>query len=220
MVVRFKEGYIRGVESQYPFVKIIGNLGVSSADTGWVDEVGEVESFDVVQDGPVFTQIRVKKNLRGNHSYDKLYTLYRNHFTVTMLSPERFGVPSRAYYLTRCLFEDDKGNRSVIDGKGDAEGVSGKNPNPRWYATWPEPEQGKEGEPAAWALSCVAVTPHESLTYWDAGSWAGVGFNPRQQKGATVAYVLHNAEDEVTDVPGFAELDYQRMQQPVVLVRD
>lgn len=205
--VRFEEGYIRGI-TLHPGGQIISHLGVSSQDTGWVDEVGDVESFEVLQDGPVFTQVRVKKKLRGGHSYDKLYTFYQDHFTVTTLSQERFGNLSRAYYTAVCQFEDDKGNAALIDGKGDAENVSGKNPSPKWYATWAD----------GWGFSCVAVTPHDNLGYWDNGHWAGVGFSTGSKEPATVAYYVHFPQrDESYKAPDFAHDDYtQARAEPVV----
>ncbi|MGQ9730217.1 MAG: glycoside hydrolase [Candidatus Zipacnadales bacterium] len=215
--VRFGEGYIRGLTVHYtnPVTQILGNLGVSSADTGWVDEVGEVESFQLLHDGPVLTQVVVKKHLRGGHEYEKLYSFYPQHFEVTTLSPERFGTLSRAYYTVACQFEDDKGNRAQIDGKGEAENVAGKNPQPKWYATWPVGV-----DPILWALSCVAVTPHDQLTYWDAGNWAGVGFETHNSEPPTVAYCLHIPREE-TDFspPTFAAKDYDCLQKPLLVKR-
>jgi hypothetical protein len=214
--VKFGEGYIRGltVYSTSPATQILGNLGASSGDTGWVDEVGEVESLEVLEDGPVFTQVRVKKSLRGGHSYEKLYTFYPDYFEVTTLSSERFGTLSRAYYTALCQFEDDKGNRATIDGKGDAENVSGRNVGPKWYATW-----GPPGDAPGWAMSCVAITPHDSLTYWDAGSWGGVGFNTGRKEPATVAYFLHRTDEPGFSAPGFAALDYERAHNPATVTR-
>ncbi|MBM3499714.1 MAG: hypothetical protein FJX74_13725, partial [Armatimonadetes bacterium] len=186
--VDFAEGYVRQVRmlADDTWVPILRSLGASSQDTGWVDEVGEVESLEALHDGPVFTQVRVRKRLRGNHAYDKLYTFYPGHFEVTTLSPERFGALSRAYYLAEAWFEDDKGNRAIIDGQGDAEDVSGKNAGPQWYATWGPPAYNAFGEPdeGSWALSCIAVTPHDSVTYWDAGAWGGVGLNTGRKEPA------------------------------------
>jgi len=222
--VDFSEGYIRGVRfyRTSPWVHLLSHLGASSQDTGWVDEAGEVESFEVLQDGPVFTQVRVKKNLQGGHSYDKLYTFYPEHFEVTTLSEERFGIMSRAYYVAECQYEDDKGNRAWIDGEGDAEDVSGSNPDPKWYATW-SPKTDKEGEPIdayGWALNCVAVTPHSNVTYWDGGAWAGLGFNASSTEPATVAYVLHRGADDGPSGPDVAALDYERVRSPVTVTRD
>ena len=206
--VEFKEGYIRGITLAHPRTALLSHLGVSSQDTGWVDEVGEVESFEVLQDGPVFTQIRVKKKLSGNHHYDKLYTFYMDHFLVTTLSEERFGNLSRAYYVAKCQYEDDRGNKAQIDGKGDAENISGKNPKPKWYATWTD----------EWALCCVAVTPHDNVTYWDSGSWAGLGFSTGRKEPATVAYFIHRMSEDAkaTDL---AALDYERAHNPVTVSR-
>jgi hypothetical protein len=216
--VAFQEGYIRGVSLVAPRGRtdILNHLGVSSQDTGWVDEIGEVQSFDVLEDGPVLTRVQVRKKLRGDHAYDKLYTFYPGHFEVTTLSEERFGTLNRAYYVAPCHFEDDKGNKAIIDGKGDAEDVSGRNPDPKWYATWGPP--GKQ--PPDWALSCVAVTPHDSLTYWDAGSWGGVGFNTGRKEPATVAFYLHRPSDEPDfSAPAFAAMDYAAAHEPIRVTR-
>ncbi len=207
--VRFTEGYICGVDLKQPAVALLSSLGVSSADTGWVNEIGEVESFEVLQDGPLLTQVRVKKNLAKNHSYDKLYTFYPDHLVVTMLSPERFGTMSRAYYAAKCRYQDDKGNQAEIDGKGDAEGIAGKNPNPQWYATWSE----------GWGLSGIPITPHTNVNYWDAGNMAGLGFNTAGKNPATVAYVLHGADEPNLKAPDFGALDRARLMTPVVVRR-
>lgn len=207
--VRFEEGYIRGITSLRAGKRIIGNMGVSSQATGWVNEQGEVESFEVLSEGPVMAQVRVNKNLDGGHHYDKLYTFYPAHFLVTTLSLERFGALSRSYYVAECRFEDDKGNTALIDGKGDAEDVAGKNPGPKWYATWADD----------WALSCVAVTRHDNITYWDAGAWAGVGFTTGRGEPATLAYFLHDPTAQGFAAPDFAALDHERTQTAVEVGR-
>ena len=207
--VRFQEGAIRGLWSKDPNVHLLSSLGVSSKDTGWVEEVGEVQRFEVVQDGPVFTQVRVRKSLAGNHSYDKVYTFYPEHFTVATLSPERFGTLSRAYYAATCRIQDDRGNKAEVDGKGDAEEFSGRNPSPKWYATWAE----------GWGLSAVAVTPHDGIGYWDAGNMAGVGFSTGNKSPATVAYVLHGAAEPHLIAPDFAAEDQARLKAPVAVQR-
>ena len=222
--VKFSEGYIR--ELSIPAIgRVIGPLGASSQDTGWVDEVGELESLEVLADGPVFTQVRVKKNLQGGHYYDKLYTFYPYHFEVTTLSEERFGIMSRAYYTAECQYEDDKGNTAWVDGKGDAEGISGKNPSPKWYATWqPRGDITKRDEldlsTVRWGITCVAMTPHENFTYWDGGKWGGIGFNARGAEPATVAYYIHRPQPGDEQAPDFAELDYRRAHSPVDVTRD
>lgn len=207
--VGFKEGYIRSVALRRggELIEIIDHLGVSSQDTGWVDEVGEVRSFEVLSDGPVLTRVRVQKDLRGDHSYDKLYSFYPDHFEVTVLSPERFGTMSRSFYVAQCRYEDDKGNKAQIDGKGDAEGISGENSGPKWYATWTDD----------WALSGIPLTPHANVGYWDGGAMAGLGYNGSGEN-ATVGYYLHiAAEGERLDGPKLAAGDYARAMAPVLV---
>lgn len=180
--VQFVEGYIRGINIGEPPVKVLSSLGVSSKDTGWVDESGKVQSFEVVSDGPVCTQIRVKKTLDGSHFYDKLYTLYPDRLLVKVLDSDNFGTMSRAYYMADGLYEDDKGLKAVVDGKGDAEGISGANQKPKWYVI----------HGGGWAVTNAAVTPFGTIGYWDGGNKAGVGFNgPQSKDPETVIYYFH-----------------------------
>ncbi len=221
LAVQFGEGYIRHVRLQpaaaagpeEPPLDLIANLGASSAATGWVDESGEVQSFKVLEDGPLYTTIRVQKKLDGGHSYDKLYTLYGDHFTVTVLSPDRSMVLSRAYYAARCHYQDSAGNKAEIDGAGDAEGVSGNAPGIAWYATW---GQGQRGE--SWGFSCVAVTRADNVCYWDCpGAMAGLGFTHNDPGPVTMAYFLHGPE--AFPAPDFARLDADRARATVNVER-
>ncbi|MEN6345631.1 MAG: glycoside hydrolase [Armatimonadia bacterium] len=208
--VCFRDGYLRDLRHRFsPEAPMLTHLGVSSGDTGWVDESGDVQSFTVEQDGLVFTQVRVKKTMDKGHSYEKLYTFYPYHFVVTVLSPKRFGVFSRAYFAQNCKYQDDRGNKADIDGKGEAENVSSRNPDPKWYATW-------NGN---WALSCVAVTPHNGLTYWDGGSMGGLGFTSTSKDPQTQAFFVHSLSEEGFAAPDFAALDRQRMMTPIVVTR-
>ncbi|MEI6500001.1 MAG: glycoside hydrolase, partial [Armatimonadota bacterium] len=178
---QFVEGYLKGVFVGEPSIKVLSSLGASSKDTGWVDEEGTVQSFEVVADGPVCTQVRVKKKLSGNHFYDKLYTFYPDCFDVKVLDSDRFGTMSRAYYLADGLYEDDKGLKAVVDGTGDAEGISGANKNPKWYVI----------HGAGYAITNVPLTPFYDIGYWDAGNKAGVGYSgPQSKDPETVRYYL------------------------------
>ncbi|MFQ6097273.1 MAG: glycoside hydrolase, partial [Armatimonadota bacterium] len=146
----FKDGVIRELYSlrgKAPEKSIISNLGVSSRETGWVDEVGEVSQFEVLHKGPVRVVVRVKKSLRGGYEVTKTYCFYRDYFTVDVTSNKPLSAYSRAYYLRPCTFEDDEGNTALVDGEGNAEDVSGKNPDPKWYACYSD----------EWAHSCVAL---------------------------------------------------------------
>ena len=179
--VQFVDGYIKGITMGEPGVRVLSSLGVSSKDTGWVDENGTVQSLEVVSDGPVCTQLRVKKTLNGNHFYDKLYTLYPDRLVVQVLDSDRFGTMSRAYYVPDGWYEDDKGHKAVVDGQGDAEGISGTNKQPKWYVI--------HGE--GWAVTNAAVTPFFDIGYWDGGNKAGVGFNGAQKTPETSIYYFH-----------------------------
>ncbi len=108
---------------------------------------------------------------------------------------------SRAYYRRQCQYEDDKGNRALVDGKGDAEEVAGQNNDPRWYACYSD----------EWAHSCIALSPFSNMIYWDASNWGGIGFNTGETEGVRLAYVIHAGQPDA----GFAAQDYARLTQPV-----
>ncbi len=198
--VKFEQGAITGVT--LGDLPILSYLQTSSGDTGWVIEQSDDYELTVIADGAVCTIIEVKKNLPKGHSYHKRYEFFDDFFTVTTLSPERYGTMSRAYYVATGQIQDDKGNRATIDGRGDAEDFSGRNSSPRWYATW--------DQAGNWALNAVAMTPHENLGYWDSSGMAGVGFTTGDPAPATVAYFLHRGGGPGFDPLKQAEADYQR----------
>jgi Glycosyl hydrolases related to GH101 family, GH129/Carbohydrate family 9 binding domain-like len=183
-----------------PTESFLRSLGCSSQETGWVDEVGELQSLDLVAWGPVRIVLRASKKLQGGYDYTKTYAFYRGYFTVTTDANKPIALYSRAYYLLPARFEDDKGNSALVDGQGDEESVSGRNPSPKWYAMVAD----------GWAHSCVALTPFSSLTYWDAGAWGGIGFGTGETKAVKLAYVIHGAEKDA----GFAAQDYDRLTHP------
>ncbi|MEN6304109.1 MAG: glycoside hydrolase [Armatimonadia bacterium] len=208
--VTFREGYIKGVYGGEPWQKLISNLSVSSKDTGWFDENGEVQSFEVVSDGPACTQIRVKKKLAGGHFYDKLYTLFPDHFLVSTLAHDRFGNLSRMHVVPDGTYLDDKGLTAAVDGKGDAEGIAGKNAKPVWYVI-----HGK-----GYAIVNAAVTPYQYMTYWDGGNKAAVGFEGPTQTPATVAYYMHGPEmATIPSVRDLAQADYAHATAKVEVTR-
>jgi len=204
--VRFREGVIREWISLLPGApekSILTSLGVSSQATGWVDEAGEVERLEVLADGPARTVIRVTKNLRGDYRTVKTYTFYPRHFIVAAEANKPGLMYSRAYYGLPCHFRDDRGNEADIDGRGDGENVIGKNPSPQWYAAYAP----------TWAHSCVALTPFEGLTYWDAGAWGGVGFGTGRTSDVRLAYVIHPGQANAD----FAAADYERLRRELVV---
>ncbi|MCS7186201.1 MAG: glycoside hydrolase [Armatimonadota bacterium] len=185
-----------------PKQSFLRSIGVSSAQTGWVDEIGEVEAIKCLSVNPVCVTVQIVKRLRGDFRVTRTYTFYPRHLVVEV-EADKQGIReySRAYYLLPCKFEDDKGNKAVVDGKGDGEEVIGKNPQPKWYAVYSD----------TWAHSCVALSQFDNLTYWDAGeAMGGIAFNTGRTKGIRLAYVLHWGQKDAS----FAAWDYERLTKP------
>jgi len=204
--VAFKDGVIAachsltGAQAGESFVR---SLGVSSAETGWVDEQGDLQSLAVLHRGPARIVVQATKDLSGDYHYTKTYVFYRDYFTVSSETNKPITLHSRAYYLLPGQYEDDKGNRAPVDGSGDAEDVAGKNADPKWYVVYAD----------GWAHSCVALTPFSNLTYWDAGSWGGIGFGTARTEDVRLGYVVHPGQPDAT----FAIQDYDRLTHPPVV---
>ncbi len=185
-----------------PKQSFLRSLGVSSAQTGWVDEIGDLVALECVSKKPFSLTVKVIKRLQGDFLVTREFVFYPRHFVVT-IEANKAGLReySRAYYALPAQFEDDKGNRARVDGKGDAEGVLGKNPQPKWYAVYAE----------TWAHSCLALSPFDNLTYWDAeGAWGGISFSTGRTSNIRLAYVLHSGQKDAT----FAAQDYERLTRP------
>lgn len=178
----FVDGAIRSMRLRYPgaptdsFLRIIA---ASSQATKWSEPEGKVTSLEVRQDGPVRCVVHVGKDLPADHHYEKTYEFYPSHFVVTV-DVNKPLIYSRAFYNGVSELLDDKGHRATIDGKGDGEGITGRNPNPQWYQV--------KGE--GWAQSCVALTPFANISYWDPGG-GQVGFNDASKMPCRVGYVMH-----------------------------
>jgi hypothetical protein len=184
------------------------NLILSSSETGWNNEEGTVEKLDVERSGPVRTVVRVRKALKAGVVYEKRYTFYPERFDVEIDVNKPAGcLYSRAHYLERGTYADNRGNTAVVDGHGDAENVYGRNAKPKWYAVF-APD---------WAHACVTLTPVESIAYWDTGgSWGSIGFHnsARQTSGIRMSYVIHPGAKDA----GFAEHDCRRLATPVAVI--
>jgi hypothetical protein len=167
-----------------PTRSIFTGIVVSSGDTGWVHEEGKVTDLRVLSQGPVRTVVEVDKALKNDYAYTKRYEFYPTHFIVRTTCTPKIGSLTRAYYGLACKYEDDKGNTAQIDGKGDAEEVMGKNPNPQWYAAYAE----------GWAHSCVNLSDASNVTYWDGGAWGGISLNVGGSGVGEVAYVFHGGQ--------------------------
>ena len=184
------------------------SLILSSQETGWSSEDGAVEKFDVEHAGPVRALVRVRKALKDGVVYEKRYTFYPQRFDVeTSVNKPAGCLYSRAHYLERCTYADNRGNTAIVDGHGDAENVYGRSAKPKWYAVFAP----------TWAHSCVALTPAESVAYWDTpGGWGSIGFHTsaRQTSGIRFSYVIHPGASDAS----FAERDCQRLSKPATVV--
>jgi len=185
---------------------ILSALVYSSGQTGWVTENGEPADVRLVADGPVRTVVSVHRKLKGGTEYEKRYAFYAKHFTVdASVTGATTGCICRAFYTKGGQFEDDKGHRAAIDGKGDAEDVSGANPGVRWYAVYAD----------KWAHSCVALSPASNLTYWDSGAMGGISLDAADAADYRVAYVIHEGRPDAS----FAAEDYQQLSDPPITMQ-
>jgi len=185
--------------------RFIKDLMLSSKETGWSDEPGTVEKFEIEHAGPVGTIIHVRKALKAGVVYDKRYTFYPSRFDldITVNKPAG-GLYSRAYYAAVGTYTDDKGLKATVDGKGDGENIYGQNRHPKWYAVF-APD---------WAHSCVALSPLDHNAYWDAGShWGGIGLTTGKTSGIRMSYVIHPGASDAT----FAVEDHRRLTVPVTV---
>ncbi len=158
----------------------VTKLIVSSRETGWTEEPGTVEGFEVLESGPVRTSIVVTKSLRANVKYTKRYDFYPRYFEVaTTLQGLPGGVYSRAYYAKAGAFVAESGARAAIDGTGDGEDVIGT--RARWYAV----------HASDWAHSCTSLDGASTLTYWDSSERGGIGFSAvRNDRPARMRYTI------------------------------
>jgi len=176
-------------------------LVYSSQQTGWVrEEGGEVLEQEVLANGPVRAVVRVRKRLKEGLVYTKTYTFWPDRIDVHFEGNKAYGLMSRAYYALPGTYEDSAGNRARVDGAGDAEGVLGKCPNPKWYVVYGD----------GWAHSCVALSKFDNIIYWDGNSWGGIGFQGGDIKGARMSYVIHGGQKDST----FGKRDYERLMHP------
>ena len=205
---RLSEGMIRDVRrraedgTEKP---IISKIMVSSAETGWTEEPGSVMSFSVQAEGPVRTIISITKQLRNNVKYTKRYVLFATGFNVEARVTPQVAITSRAYYHAGGAFMDSQGNTAIVDGKGDAEDVINRGSGAEWY----------EVRGTDWAHSCIAVTPHGGLAYWDSSEWGGIGFVGPAGPLQTIAYRFYAR----SMTAGFASRDRTRiLSAPTVRV--
>lgn len=180
------EGYPRGICDKLgtePTRPVIDKLVYSSAQTGWNDEPGVVQSVELLAAGPVRTVVQVKKTLKdGLAVVTRTLRCYDRWFTVeTHADPTVTALHVRAFYLRGGQYTDSRGKSTVIDGAGDDDAkISGEAPT--WLAV--------RGE--GWAHSFTNLLPGGGLQFWDAGGWGGLGYLG-SSSDSKVALVFHPA---------------------------
>jgi hypothetical protein len=181
----------------------ISRLILSSQETGWGDEPGTAK-LDLICQGPVRTSVRVRKSLLAGVTYEKIYDFYPDRFDVEISVNKTGSVLSRAFYLMPAMYYDDQGFHAKIDGQGEAEGVSGMQKNPKWYCAY-SPD---------WAQSCIALSPEESICYWDEDALGQIGFTNGSAKNVRMSYVIHAGAHDSS----FAADDCNRLTSPMRVV--
>ncbi|MEW6356757.1 MAG: glycoside hydrolase [Planctomycetota bacterium] len=200
----FDNGCIVGLYDKLGTVKdksLLTGLIYSSGQTGWTkEEDSTVEGIDVLGNGPLRAVVKIRKRLRAGLNYEKIYTFYPRRFDMLFKANQALGIISRAYIGLEGTYEDPLGNKAKVDGAGDAEGVSGKCPDPKYYVVYAP----------GWAYSCVALTKFSNMTYWDGGAWGGVGLGGGDISGARMSYVLHPGQKD----GAFGKVDWERLTNP------
>lgn len=199
------EGVLRNlavIARQHKAIPAISKILASSAETGWTDEAGMSCTTGILSDGPVRTIVQVRKQLTKDIRYVKEYTFYDDRFDVRTLMEPVVGIPCRAFYTASGQIRDAAGRSAVIDGRGEAEGMTGGGPV-LWY----------EVRGNGWSHSCVTLAPSASLAYWDASEWGGVGFVSREAQAQVVSYRFYpNAQG-----PGIGDADRTRLTSPPMI---
>jgi len=199
----YRKPIASAVRPDPPFgVPFIRQLVFSSGKTGWVEEQGIAPAqVEVLARGRLRSIVRVSKELRGNVTYTKRYTFYPQYFDVDIETSTSEATYSRAFYSQEGDYEDSGGVKARVDGKGEAEGVMGTTRQPRWYAVYAP----------RWAHACLALSPHDSIVYWDSAAMGGIGFNTSHTQGVRLRYVILPGASDAT----FAEHWYRRAQEPI-----
>jgi hypothetical protein len=180
----------------------ISQLVFSSAQTGWVEEQGvKPAHVELLAHGPVRTVVRVSRELQGGVTYRKRYIFYPQFFDVEIETNMSEATYSRAFYRQEGNYEDSGGVTARVDGKGDAEGVMGTTKQPRWYAVYTP----------RWAHACLALTPVDTMVYWDSSAMGGIGFSTAATQGIRWRYVILPGAESAA----FAEQWYRRAHEPM-----
>ncbi|NUQ00120.1 MAG: hypothetical protein HUU35_09735, partial [Armatimonadetes bacterium] len=178
-------------------------VSYSNAVTGWTTETGRTEALEVLAAGPVRTVLRLKRNLaEGKAIFTRTYAFYADWFEVTTdARPSLTGLHNRFHYVREATYVDSAAKTTRIDGKGDDDDKISGAP-PAWVAVIGD----------GWAHSMIPLEKPTGLTYWDGGSWGGLGYSGTAERSRQ-AFVFHGSCPDAS----FAAADAARLQNPVRL---
>jgi len=145
---------------------VIERIILSSAETGWSSEEGDVEHFARVACGPVRAVYECTKVLRDTYRLTRRWDFYADRFEVRSRIEPHLNTLTRARYSSPGTATNETGRSAAMDGQGDAEGF-GFQGTPGWYAVYSD----------RYRTACIALTPPSGFTYWDNGGLGQISLN-------------------------------------------
>ncbi len=145
---------------------VIERIILSSAETGWSSEEGDVEHFARVACGPVRAVYECTKVLKDTYRLTRRWDFYADRFEVRSRIEPHLNTLTRARYSSPGTAANETGRSAAMDGEGDAEdfGFQGR---PGWYAVYSD----------RYRTACIALTPPSGFTYWDNGGLGQISLN-------------------------------------------
>ncbi|MBN2451638.1 MAG: hypothetical protein JXR77_14715 [Lentisphaeria bacterium] len=142
--------------------RVLSQIIVSSKETGWSSEEGEVRAFALRHRGPVRAVFACTKEVIGKYPVTREWRFYGDRMEVRTSAGAPAGCRTRAFYTANATATNANGATAAMDGAGEGEGF-GFQGRPQWYALFAE----------TWRNACLALTPSTGFTYWDSGAHRG-----------------------------------------------
>jgi len=192
--------------SDGPPQEMLSRVIFSSAETGWGEDEGTLETFRVLADGPVRTRILTVVKLPSDVTVTRTYSFYADRFTIDASATKLCaGLFSRVWYGAHGEYEDDTGRTTTIDGQGRDEGITDAPSATHWYSMRSE----------KWAHACIGLSEFAGQAYWDEGSSLGqLGFQSVHPEGNVYAQIISGPQPS----PDFARRWYAALASPARLV--
>ncbi len=143
-------------------VRVASQVIVSSKETGWSREPGDVTALTLLHSGPVRAVFRCNKRIDATFGLTRQWRFYGDRFEVLSSCAPAIGCLTRAFYSADAKATNETGNSADMDGQGNGEEFGFKG-TPQWYAVFSD----------TWRNACIALTPSSSFTYWDSGAHRG-----------------------------------------------